>query len=213
MKWWITVLPIVLIALVLNFRKSNSTVNPNFQGNGIVLKTFQNYYESVKLACKEYPKIPESYILALIGLECSGRKIVPHRFESHIYAQLKKVKKGQKRYFENIVQKDLMGKNERELRELASSWGPFQIMGYKSIAMNIDLDGLDNQDRIINGISWISENYGIYLEQGKYQDAFHLHNTGKPYPKIGKPFTFRNNYVSDGLSLMDSFQNLILQIQ
>lgn len=210
MKWWITILPVMLIAVVLYTKKGDNNLQLK-RGNGLVEITFQNYYQDVQHACERYPNIPPSYVLAIIGLECSGRKIIPRRFEKHIYRQLKQVKNGQLKQFERIEQKDLINQNENDLRELSSSWGPMQIMGYKSIPMKINRKDFDKANRVAIGIDWISKNYGTYLREGKFKDAFHIHNTGKPYPKYGKPFTYRKNYVNDGLRLMDSFKNIILQ--
>jgi hypothetical protein len=154
-------------------------------------------------------KLPPDYLMALIMLECSGRKRVPVRFERRIYDKLKQLQDGKISQFENIKKSDLKGVKDKTLRTLASSHGPFQIMGYKKYILQIPLDSLTGKKNIFYAIKWINLSYGDILRKADYKDAFHIHNTGKPYPIVGKPFTHDPGYVEKGLAYQKYFKYVI----
>ena len=83
--------------------------------------------------------LPEAYLLALIQLESGGRKPAGKRFEVHVYNRLVAVRDGKRERYEQITAADLMGANDEALRNLATSWGPFQLMGYKCIQLDVQL--------------------------------------------------------------------------
>ncbi|PLW97934.1 MAG: hypothetical protein C0593_07070 [Marinilabiliales bacterium] len=163
-----------------------------------------NYGTEVKKYAAQMNLDP-AYLQALIILETSGKKPPGKRFEKHVYHKLRQVKNGQRSAFEKITKADLHDATDDALRNLATSWGPFQIMGYKCIHMQISLGDLRGDKAVYYGIKWIDENYGSYLRKGKYRDAFHIHNTGHPYPKVGPPRTYDPAYVSNGLRYMKKF--------
>jgi len=171
-------------------------------------KTYKNYREQTAAAAKKYD-LPQEYLLALIVLESSGRKIVPHRFEKHVYAKLDAVARSKQSDLEGITSKQLYGMSVGNMKKLASSWGPFQIMGYKSFEIGADIDDLHGTNAVKTGAQWIDKNYGEYLRAGHFKDAFHIHNTGKQYPKISPPKTYNKNYVPKGLKYMDEFRKMI----
>ncbi len=166
-----------------------------------------NYKNEVDKYAKKF-NLPSSYLLALIMLESSGRKNAPYRYEPHIYKKLKLLKEGKIKQFENLKPEDLKGFSNSQLKDLASSWGPFQIMGYKTIKMGITIDELKGKNAVYWGIKWINDDYGFLLRQGKFKDAFHWHNTGKPFPRDGIPQTYDENYVNKGLYYMKVFSKL-----
>ncbi len=151
----------------------------------------------------------ENYLMALIMLECSGKADVPSRFEKKIYQKLKEIKNGNRESLENITIKDLEFANDAALKNLASSWGPFQLMGYKCIHLDIQLKELRGENALFWGVHWINETYGDYIRKGKYEDAFHIHNTGSPAPKNKKYFTHNKDYVPNGLMYMQKFNELM----
>ena len=139
-------------------------------------------------------------------LETSGRVPVTSRFEEHVYEKLKLVKKGVKPQYEHITTAMLRHVSDVSLRNMATSWGPFQIMGYKSVQLKIKLHNLHGKDAVYWGMKWINEDYGYLLRQGRYKDAFHFHNTGREYPLTGEPQTYDPSYVSHGLKYMTFFK-------
>jgi hypothetical protein len=57
-------------------------------------------------------------------------------------------------------------------------------------------------------VKWIDLTYGDYIRRGQYKDAFHIHNTGRPYPDSGPPKTYDPKYVPNGLMYMKYFEDL-----
>jgi hypothetical protein len=78
-------------------------------------------------------------------------------------------------------------------------------MGYKCILLDLQIRDIRGQDAVRAGIEWIHLTYGDALREKKFQDAFHLHNTGKLFPKSGKPSTFHPDYVDKGLRFMEAY--------
>ena len=170
----------------------------------------QNYQRDVELWA-EYYELSPSYLLSLIILECGGQKPCGKRFEPKRYRQLKNLRDGKRRKFEYLRQQDLKGLSDSDIRRLATSWGPFQIMGYHSIGLSksgdrVSVDDLIGPRAVEIGVRWVDENYGAILRHKRYQDAFHMHNTGRVYPKIGKPKTHDPEYVPNGLSHFAYFE-------
>ncbi len=164
-----------------------------------------NYSEEMTELAQKY-NVPYEYLMALTVLECSGNKPAGHRFEKHIFRQLQDVKNGGQRKFENIKQEHIKELDEEGIKNLATSWGPFQLMGYKAIPLGVDVaDMRDEDDAAEVGVKWIKEEYGHFLDKKKWKDAFHYHNTGKRFPLSGRSKTHDPYYVSDGLKYMKYF--------
>jgi len=152
-------------------------------------------------------KIDPAYLKALCMLECSGRKVFDQRFEPHVFRKLKSVKFNMLDNYEHVTPNLLMDANDEALKNLASSWGPFQLMGYKCLLLDIKVRDIRGEEAVFYGVKWIDMTYGEYLRAGKYKDAFHIHNTGMPYPTNGKPKTYDPDYCDQGLKYMEVFKN------
>lgn len=172
-----------------------------------VLRTEANYGAEIDKLAKQFDLNPE-FLKALIILECSGLQKIKPRFERHIYKRLLNVRSGKLDHFENIKQANLRDASDEALRNMAHSWGPFQIMGYKCIWLDIQLNDLRGDDGLYWAVKWIDLTYGDYIRRGQYKDAFHIHNTGRPYPVAGPPKTYDSKYVPNGLAYMKHFQEL-----
>lgn len=209
---WLGVIALLLIGLIIGVLvlkyKYQLEYNSISINKSVVERTYDNYYASVKTAANKY-NISEEYLLALIVLESSGRQIVPQRFERHVYNKLDAVARSKQKSLEGITAKSLQGMTDGDLKKLASSWGPFQIMGYKSFEIGVSVNELQGENAVLNGAKWIDKNYGEELRQGNYKDAFHIHNTGRAYPKLGPPRTFHKDYVPKGIQYMQEFDSLI----
>jgi hypothetical protein len=171
-----------------------------------VIRTQENYGAEVDKLAAQFDLSPE-FLKSLIILECSGLKKVKPRFERHIYKKLVAVRDGRLDHFENIKPPDLRGATDDALKNMASSWGPFQIMGYKCIWLDTQLKDLRGDDAVYWAVKWIDLTYGDYIRKGQYKDAFHIHNTGQPYPDGGKPRTYDPKYVPNGLMYMKYFKD------
>ena len=172
-----------------------------------VIRTQANYGAEIDRLADQFDLSPE-YLKALIILECSGLKKIKPRFERHIYKRLVNVRAGKLDRFENIKPSDLRDATDDALRNMAHSWGPFQIMGYKCIWLDIKLADLRGEQGLYWAVKWIDLTYGDYIRKGKYKDAFHIHNTGRPYPDSGPPKTYDSKYVPNGLMYMKHFAAL-----
>ncbi len=204
---------IVLILTIGGAYLYNTFINFRYRpGNAIVVdtdvveKTLINYGQEVSVYAAKY-KLPVSYLLALIVLESSGRKIIPPRFEPHVYDRLKEVKHGKRPSYEHVTPAHIADATDDALKNLSSSWGPFQLMGYKCLLLDIKIKDIRGNDAVFWGIHWIDLTYGRELKNGKFKDAFHIHNTGRKYPKYGRPFTHDPGYVQRGLSYMQKFED------
>lgn len=174
-----------------------------------VERTWLNYSEDALKAGVEFNISPE-YLLALIALECNGFKEVPSRFEPHVFVKLQELRDGEEETYESISANNIANSSDEALKNLASSWGPFQLMGYQCLYLDIKLKEMRGKNAVKHGARWIRNAYGKYLDKRKFKDAFHLHNTGKPYPKIGPPRTHNRRYVPRGIKYMKEFGELIV---
>jgi hypothetical protein len=158
-----------------------------------------NYEKQVSAICKEMD-VPSEYFLALIILECSARKNPPSRYEAHVFEKLRAVKNGKIISYSGLKKADLAQYSDQTLKLLATSWGALQIMGYNCISMNISIDELKGDNSLYYSIQWCKLNYGKYLKKRDFQNAFHIHNTGKPYPLFWFAQTHDPLYVNKGLA-------------
>jgi hypothetical protein len=146
--------------------------------------------------------------MALIVLECSGKKEFEPRFEEHIYKELKRARDTKDR-FGSLDYTKFEDCNDDALKNLATSWGPFQLMGYQCIQMDVSIQDIRGLHSIYWGAYWIHKRYGKKLEKNELSNAFHIHNTGKPVPKDGKHTTYNPEYVPKGLAYYKYFKDKI----
>ncbi|MEZ4799370.1 MAG: hypothetical protein R2809_06270 [Flavobacteriales bacterium] len=181
--------------------------NPRPEGMSTIDWAELNYRDEMLELSTKY-NLPYEYLMALCVLECSGDKPAGHRFEKHVKKKLEKLQSGKRDKFENIKANDIDGCNDECLENLSTSWGPFQLMGYKCIALGVNVADLRDEELAAEvGVRWIESEYGNYLSKKKYQDAFHIHNTGQRFPLNGVSKTHSPYYVSDGLRYMKIFKD------
>ena len=201
---WVLALFFLFAGYVIFFYTNDYIVNKSQRE---LEQVEENYGREVDSLCKKLD-LPSSYMKALIMLECSGDKPVDARFEEHVFARLQQVRDGKKKKLENLKTKHLRGMSDEALKNLARSWGPFQVMGYKSVQMKITIQDLRGEKAVYWGIKWINKDYGKLLRKKKYKDAFHFHNTGRHFPSDGESLTHDPQYVTRGLKYMEYFDNL-----
>jgi len=206
---WIGFFVLLLIAIAITQKIYNDYIfNHSEASLNVADRTWLNYAEDIEEVADD-STLPADYLLALIALECSGFKDVSSRFEPRIYKILLKVKAGEIANFEGILREDIASSDSAALKNLASSWGPFQLMGYKCFHLGIKIKEMRGRKAVFYGAQWIKQTYGKSLEQKKFKDAFHLHNTGKKYPKIGPPKTHSRYYVPRGIKFMKEFDVML----
>ena len=172
-----------------------------------VLRTQENYGAEIDKLAAQFELSPE-YLKSLIILECSGLKNIKPRYERHIYKRLVNVREKKLARLENVTPSHLNDATDDALKNMARSWGPFQIMGYKCIWLDIQLKDLRGENSLYWAVKWIDLTYGDYIRKGRFKDAFHIHNTGQPYPSAGPPRTYDPKYVENGLMYMKYFADL-----
>ena len=163
-----------------------------------------NYAREVRRAADKYD-LEYSYLMSLLMLECGGRKPSGARFEPHVFKRLKHVRDGKRAQFEHVTPSHLADASDEALKNLATSWGPFQLMGYKCILLGVKIQDIRGPEGIDHGADWINRTYGAAMRQGRFRDCFHMHNAGTPYPTSGLPKTHDPQYVPRGMAMMNQF--------
>ena len=164
-----------------------------------------NYSTEVREIAQKL-NLPYEYLMALIVLETSGTKPAGSRFEKHVFRKLQHLQQGKRERFEDLRQEDLADASEDALRNLATSWGPFQLMGYKCLGLGVNISDIRDEGSLELGARWIKKEYGHLLKKKRYRDAFHYHNAGSVFPLSGIATTHDPNYVNRGLVYMDYFK-------
>lgn len=172
-------------------------------GKAIGFEATRKNYTTEILHWSRVYQLPPAYLLALSQLECGGRRPAGSRFEKHVYARLQRVRSGDRSRYEAATSHVLADATDAALRNLATSWGPFQLMGYKCVELDIQLRDIRGEEAVRWGIHWIDLTYGDALRNGNFRNAFHIHNTGRPFPSDGIPTTHDPRYVEKGLQLMN----------
>jgi len=165
-----------------------------------------NYGQEIDEIAIKYG-LPANFLKALVVLECSGNKPVESRFEKHIFTKLKNVRNKKGSFYERVTNEILHDASDAAIENLARSWGPFQLMGYKCLQLNVLVNDIRGEDALDWGAKWIQMEYGHLLKQKRYKDAFHYHNSGRIFPADGIPATHDPQYVEKGLKYMKYFSN------
>ncbi len=160
----------------------------------------KNYGKKLEELALEF-NLPSEYLKSLIILESSGKKKVPSRFEKHVYKKLIALREGKISKYETLKSHHLKNASDAAIKNLASSWGPFQLMGYKCLDLGIKVSDIRGDNALFWGVYWINKEYGDYLRNNKFEEAFRIHNTGSPYGK-----TYHSHYVSNGLKHIEYFK-------
>jgi hypothetical protein len=165
-----------------------------------------NYSEEVLAAADQFD-LSYGYLMALIQLECGGLKPAGSRFEKHVFKRLQEVRDGSRTNYENVTQRHLQDASDAALKNLATSWGPFQLMGYKCILLDVKIKDIRGPNAVHYGVKWINLAYGKRVRNEQFKDCFHIHNTGRPYPSNGNPKTHDPQYVPRGLQAIERYEN------
>jgi hypothetical protein len=165
-----------------------------------------NYGTEIDDAAKKYD-LDASFLKSLCALESSGKSNPGSRFEPHVYQKLKKLKNKEIDKYDCLFPKDLQNASDEALKNLATSWGPFQLMGYKCLELGVTVKDLRGRNTIDHSVDWISKSYGHLIRTKKYEDAFHFHNTGRVVPRLGRYLTYDKSYVPRGIKYMKYFSN------
>ncbi len=164
-----------------------------------------NYEAEIEQICQE-KALPSAYFKALVILESSAEKPAAQRFESHVFDKLQEVQAGKRARYGKFTTQQMQLLSENTIRKLATSWGPLQLMGYHCIPMGISFDQLTGPEALSHAIDWVDRTYGQYLRAGDYENAFHIHNTGRPIPVTGETQTYDPDYIVKGMEYIAYFE-------
>ncbi len=194
----------LLINAAISASLSGCTLN--FWTSGVKRERALENYGADVASEADAQGLPYAYFMALTALECSGNRPCGTRLEPTRYEDLDAVRSGRKKRFENIRTADVHDATDPALENLATSWGPFQIMGYKCIGLGVNVADIRGDRAIHHGMRWVAKDYGHLLEAGRFKDAFHVHNAGTLHPKKGPARTHDPRYVQKGLDYMEWFE-------
>jgi len=152
--------------------------------------------------------LPEGLVAALVANE-AGLSDTAQRFEIEDFREIAFVAVGRKAAhdrptFGAIGRQDLSGYLTLtgvgaigQLIELASSWGPLQIMGYEALAGHFPLSELKDPNRcFVHGVHMLElfrAKWNLPLPTTDYAPYFRCWNTGRPDGK-----TFDPEYAANG---------------
>lgn len=166
----------------------------------------ENYGDEINKAAIAFD-IDPNYLKALCLLESSGELPAGKRFEKKVYENLKQLRAKKINKYSGLTSAMIKNASDEALKNLATSWGPFQLMGYQCLLVGVKVQDIRGDSTVYFSVKWIKQTYGDYLVKGRYADAFHIHNRGIPVPKNGKYLTYHSEYVPRGLKLMQSFRD------
>ena len=69
--------------------------------------------------------------------------------------KLKKLKNKEIDKYDCLFPKDLQNASDEALKNLATSWGPFQLMGYKCLELGVTVKDLRGRNTIDHSVDWI----------------------------------------------------------
>lgn len=157
---------------------------------------------------------PAAFLAALTANE-SGGDMAAQRFEASVFGQLAQVLTKRKPNFGAITPQMLLDRINAEgdhvgafvsIMDLATSYGPTQIMGYQALAGGFDLAELDqigaHYRHAVNMLDDFARRFELATDAGMAL-FFHCWNAGSPTGR-----TFDPKYTSNGLSRMAIYQTL-----
>jgi hypothetical protein len=148
--------------------------------------------------------IDPAYLAALISLESSppGNKR-SERFEPVVYERLTELKV-LGRPFGGIPREFVLHKSDKALRELSTSYGLTQIMGFHCRELGCSIQDLRSEYHLQWAVAYMQSNYGRQAKKQDWQACFRIHNTGHP-----QGTTSRKDYVERGLIRMKYYKDWI----
>lgn len=172
---------------------------PENRDDAIMLGIYTSHQESIARAVLG-TDLSAPYLAALISLESHPPgNSKSSRFEEKIYQRLLRAKAGEP--YGQITARELAGKSDRELRELATSYGLTQIMGFHCLRLGCSIVDLKGPYHLEWAAAWMQRMYGKHARKKDWTSCFRMHNTGRPDGK-----THRADYVEKGLLRMAYYE-------
>lgn len=169
---------------------------PKDQDDAVMLHIYLNLHKEIDGAVRN-TEIPASYLAALISLEShppGNRR--SRRFEPRVYQRLLELK-NDGRAFAKIDRHRVRNLSDAELRELATSYGLTQIMGYHCLDLGCSIQDLSGSYHLLWSVAYIRRNYLSPMLKRDWASCFRIHNTGR-----AEGATSRDDYAEKGLLRM-----------
>lgn len=179
------------------------------QSSQLANKIHATLAQQITVACAASPVLP-GFLAGLIGVENSFLNPAARRYESHVFDALKNIRdegkdKGRDNY-NGIVQSRIADCTDAALRNLATSWGYTQIMGWWAIRMNWTVARLkDKNSHLSLAVQLIEKVAPKQVEKGDWQAALRIWNTGSA---AGKAHDL--DYVYNALVVMVGYNHILL---
>lgn len=180
------------------------------------------YGEWIDEACRG-TAFPSALLAALVANE-TGLEEGATRFEPGVYQDLSLVAIGRRAAFGEIggadLQKYLHGLTAQAailaVFNLATSWGPCQVMGWQALARGYPLAELSNLEthfiRVVEVLRDFGKQFpaivppaGVEIATGAWQPWFRCWNGGHPDAK-----TFDPNYAANGVRRLALYESLLV---
>lgn len=140
------------------------------------------------------------------------------RFESGVFAKLKAVRSRLKvwvRGYNGITPDHLRGLSDEALRNLATSWGYTQIMGYYVLTLfkGRSLAELrDPKKHLVFAVTMMRATAQVWITSGRFDQIAHIWNAGSAYKVVkGVPQyrTYSPYYVYNCLAVADAYRKVL----
>lgn len=161
---------------------------------------FTRFGGLIHLACSN-SIVPEDFLAGFIGVEAGidrTGQIRPEatRFEPGVYHKLTAVRDGLMSRWSGIVTRDLNGLSDAAIRNLATSWGMTQIMGWHLIHnLKGTIQDLRDPDKHLHfTVQLLVLTASVHLKSGRFDNVLRIWNTGSANGK-----TYHDDYVDNAL--------------
>ncbi|MEQ8353020.1 MAG: hypothetical protein RH862_16145 [Leptospiraceae bacterium] len=178
---------------------------PENDDDALMLHLYHSLDEEIQDAV-DGTEIPPEYLAALISLEShpAGNRD-SRRFEPAVYDRLMDLKYSGEA-FGYIPRNRVKNLDDQKLRELATSYGLTQIMGYHCLELGCSIDDLKGEFHLLWSVAYIRDHYGKQVKARDWEACFRMHNTGRV-----DGITSRKDYVEKGLIRMQYYRKWIQQ--
>ncbi|MCR9142604.1 MAG: hypothetical protein NXI24_10155 [bacterium] len=174
---------------------------PRNTEDALMLHLYHSLHPEIQQAAKGTDLSPE-YIAALISIESSppGNRD-SERFEPNVYRKLLALKKDGAKWG-GLDRKAVSKYSDAQLKQLATSYGLVQIMGYHCIALGCEVEELRGDYQLQWAAAYMQFHYAKQARLKDWNACFRIHNTGRPN---GRPH--RSDYVERGLIRMQYYRD------
>lgn len=174
---------------------------PRDQDDAVMLHIYLTMHGEIDSAVRD-TEIPPSYLAALISLESHppGNRD-SRRFEPKVFQRLLELK-NEGKPFARIARKQVQGLGEAELRELATSYGLTQVMGYHCLDLGCSIRDLAGSYHLLWSVAYIRRHYLNQVIRKEWSACFRIHNTGR-----AEGVTSRDDYAEKGLLRMKYYDD------